>query len=84
MLKPHGVIFIFSYYFNRLLLVPGGYSPWSSWGVCSKSCDRGTQTRSRACTSPPPAHGGRDCRNLGQANELRRCNTQNCPGKDFT
>ena len=66
-----------------LLLVHGGYSLWSSWTVCNKSCDGGVQTRSRTCTKPKPAHGGLLCsqQRLGPATQLRNCNTRiRCPG----
>ena len=66
-----------------LLLVHGGYSLWSSWTVCSQSCDGGVQTRSRTCTKPKPAHGGLLCsqQRLGPATQLRNCNTRiRCPG----
>ena len=69
--------------FQRFLSVHGGYSSWSSWGVCSKPCDGGTKTRSRTCTSPPPAHGGRGCSKLGPASQTRECKTYKCPGKFF-
>ncbi|XP_066023915.1 uncharacterized protein [Pocillopora verrucosa] len=62
--------------------VHGGYSLWSSWTVCSQSCDGGVQTRSRTCTKPKPAHGGLLCsqQRLGPATQLRNCNTRiRCP-----
>ncbi|XP_078382160.1 mucin-like protein isoform X3 [Oculina patagonica] len=58
--------------------VHGGYSQWSFWGWCSRSCDGGTQQRYRSCTNPPPANGGQDCSVLGRAMETRRCNTYTC------
>ena len=69
--------------FQCLLSVHGGYSLWSKWGVCSKSCDGGTKIRSRICTNPPPAHGGRGCNKLGPASQTRECKTYKCPGKIF-
>lgn len=58
--------------------VHGGYSQWNSWSPCSLS--GGTQQRSRSCTSPRPANGGRDCNALGSATESRNCNNiQSCP-----
>ncbi|XP_078354915.1 uncharacterized protein LOC144639494 isoform X2 [Oculina patagonica] len=59
--------------------INGGYSPWSYWSRCSKSCDGGSQHRSRSCTNPPPANDGKDCSRLGQATESRKCNTKRCP-----
>jgi len=44
------------------------------------SCDGGTQTRSRACTNPPAAHGGKPC--LGLKEMTQECNEDVfCPGK---
>ncbi|XP_028517673.1 coadhesin isoform X2 [Exaiptasia diaphana] len=58
--------------------VNGGYTPWSSWSRCSRTCGGGKQQRSRYCTNPRPKHGGIDCRELG--NESRDCKKQSCPG----
>lgn len=56
-----------------------GYISWSSWSVCSRSCDGGTQTRSRNCTNPPPANGGKNCTIIGPDSESQRCATNKCP-----
>ena len=55
--------------------VAGG---WTDWGVCSKTCGTGTQTRT--CTNPTPANGGADCTGV----LVQDCNTQGCPGKTPT
>lgn len=60
-------------------LVDGNWARWQSWSVCTKSCGGGTQDRTRACSNPPPAYGGRDCR--GKNKEVRSCNNVPCPGK---
>ena len=91
-LAMHSALFSFSFYFKvdlierKLLLmlyipVHGGYSQWSNWSVCSKSCDGGNQRRSRTCTNPPNANGGKNCSRLGGAVDTRKCNTQKCPGR---
>ena len=70
-------------FFKRLLSVHGGYTEWSPWSQCSKSCDGGKQDRSRSCTNPQPANEGKDCSLLGRDNDSRTCNTYRCPGNDF-
>ena len=47
---------------------------WSQFGACSKACGGGTH--SRACSSPAPANGGKDC--TGDA--TKACNMQACAG----
>ena len=61
-------------------VVDGGYTEWSSWGNCSRSCNGGTQRRDRNCSNPTPAHGGRGCRRLGQSTRTQYCNAHPCPG----
>lgn len=65
-------------------VVNGAYSPWSSWGTCSKSCLGGVRRRVRTCSNPPPSRGGRECRGLGSSVESQDCNVKSCPGKNVT
>lgn len=65
---------------TSVFIVNGGYSAWGPYGSCSKSCGGGQQTRTRNCTNPPPAHGGKDCSDLGPSTSSRECNDQGCPG----
>lgn len=59
--------------------VHGGLSPWSSWSSCSLSCGGlGLKIRTRACSQPAPAHGGRDCQ--GPRQETTFCQAPQCPG----
>ncbi|XP_020625947.1 SCO-spondin-like isoform X2 [Orbicella faveolata] len=52
--------------------VDGNWSAWGSWGDCSVTCGGGTQRRSRSCTNPPMAHGGKPC--TGQSTMIQDCN----------
>ena len=62
-------------------IVNGGYSDWKPYGVCSKTCGGGVQTRERTCTNPMPSNGGKNCSGLGPENTTRECKNQECPGK---
>jgi len=62
---------------NNLCKVNGGWSAWSAWGSCSKTCGTGTQTRTRTCNNPAPANEGSDC--SGPASETQDCNIAPCP-----
>ena len=55
------------------LLVDGGYSPWSAWSRCSTTYNPGIRRRERSCSNPPPQNGGKDCSQLGNAQETKRC-----------
>ena len=59
--------------------VDGGYSPWTAFSVCSKSCGYGEAIRTRNCTDPPPKFGGRNCSRLGASVEKKACNSFPCP-----
>ncbi|KAL9956665.1 hypothetical protein ACROYT_G038180 [Oculina patagonica] len=59
--------------------VDGGYGEWESWGDCSVTCGGGQRARSRKCNNPAPQHGGKDCKDLGPANETEDCNKNGCP-----
>ncbi|KAJ8939578.1 hypothetical protein NQ314_011073 [Rhamnusium bicolor] len=55
----------------------GGWSDWTPWRSCSRSCGTGVQFRSRKCNNPVPSYGGRACE--GEPEEWRTCNTNSCP-----
>ncbi|TPP66839.1 Hemicentin-1, partial [Fasciola gigantica] len=57
--------------------IDGGWSAWSSWTECSKTCGHGSQTRSRTCTEPAPRNGGAHC--FGEPTEARTCLVSFCP-----
>nr|DBA25392.1 TPA: hypothetical protein GDO54_012926 [Pyxicephalus adspersus] len=57
----------------------GGFTLWSAWGPCSVTCGGlGNMTRTRNCTNPPPANGGRDCE--GPSVDIKYCQTPDCEG----
>ncbi|XP_031563408.1 coadhesin-like [Actinia tenebrosa] len=58
--------------------VDGGFTLWSSWSRCSRTCGNGMQRRSRSCTSPLPRHGGRNC--TSDYSQMKSCKLQVCPG----
>ncbi|MEE6488349.1 hypothetical protein FKM82_015209 [Ascaphus truei] len=61
----------------------GGWSSWSRFGTCSRTCGGGVRSRSRQCNNPPPAYGGRECH--GATYEYQICNSEECRGpfEDF-
>uniref|UniRef100_A0AAY5L1M4 SCO-spondin n=1 Tax=Esox lucius TaxID=8010 RepID=A0AAY5L1M4_ESOLU len=64
----------------ELCPVDGGLSPWGPWTQCSLSCGGlGLKTRTRACSHPAPARGGRDC--LGPRQESTYCQAPDCQGR---
>nr|XP_033816119.1 hemicentin-1 isoform X1 [Geotrypetes seraphini] len=63
---------------NRdLCPVHGNWGPWSSWGMCSRTCNGGQMRRYRTCDNPRPASGGRAC--AGADTQTQRCSTDVCP-----
>ncbi|CAH2281689.1 SCO-spondin [Pelobates cultripes] len=55
----------------------GGFSSWSPWSPCSVSCGGlGNTTRSRECSNPAPAKGGRTCE--GPTTDIKYCLTPEC------
>ncbi|XP_038666358.1 SCO-spondin [Scyliorhinus canicula] len=56
--------------------VNGGWSSWSPWSTCDRSCGGGKSLRMRSCTDPPPKNGGRHC--PGERFEVTICNVQPC------
>ncbi|GCB71045.1 hypothetical protein scyTo_0010914 [Scyliorhinus torazame] len=61
----------------------GSWSSWTKFGSCSRTCGGGVRFRSRQCSHPPPAYGGRDC--PGPRSEYKVCNSDDCSGhyEDF-
>ena len=61
-----------------MVLVDGGWSSWSEWGSCAKSCGQGIKIRNRQCNNPPPQNNGKNCG--GMRIESTSCNVKTCPG----
>jgi len=59
--------------------IDGGYTDWTPYSKCSKSCGGGIQYRSRCCVNPIPAFGGKPCILLGEPVEVRKCGLDACP-----
>ena len=57
--------------------IDGGWTTWSRWTACSKSCGWGEQRRTRSCTKPVAAHGGREC--SGDRFQNNKCMLRRCP-----
>jgi len=66
----------FSIYYA--ISVDGGLSAWSAFSKCSRSCGAGHTHRTRACTNPSPAHGGKNCKAV--LKETKTCKIKECPG----
>ena len=66
-------------FFLPLLVVNGHWSPWGSFGPCSRSCGSGKQYRRRACNNPAPSSGGSTCN--GPSHQSKTCNIHACAGR---
>ncbi|KJH42087.1 thrombospondin type 1 domain protein [Dictyocaulus viviparus] len=51
--------------------VDGGWTEWSEWSTCDKSCTDTQRSRTRFCTNPRPSQGGQPC--FGSDFELQPC-----------
>ncbi|VDI83382.1 Hypothetical predicted protein [Mytilus galloprovincialis] len=56
--------------------IDGAWSEWSSWNICSVTCNGGIHDRNRKCDHPPPSNGGMYCN--GTTIESRSCNIVSC------
>ena len=60
--------------------INGGWTEWSKWSGCSKSCGKGQIIRSRTCTNPFPENGGKKC--YGDSIQNRPCYLKKCQNLD--
>lgn len=61
---------------HRVLSVDCGWSSWTQWSACSRTCDVGVRRRYRSGTNPPPAFGGRPCE--GDRVGIDTCSVEPC------
>ncbi|XP_033762737.1 coadhesin-like [Pecten maximus] len=64
--------------------VDGGWTDYTAWTMtsqCSVTCGGGYRTvsRSRTCTNPSPANGGKTCVGSTSESKTEACNTHQCP-----
>ena len=55
--------------------IDGGFTEWTDFSDCDKTCGPGTKKRTRTCTNPPP-NGGKNCE--GPIDEVHECNITPC------
>ena len=67
--------------FLILILIDGDWSRWTSWSMCTASCNGGLMTRDRNCNNPKPSSIGSYCNGFNRDSKL--CNTEKCPGINF-
>ncbi|KAJ7360303.1 hypothetical protein OS493_016933 [Desmophyllum pertusum] len=73
-------IFFVAHNFVRYVLrVDGGYSQWTVFSECTKSCGTGTRFRKRTCDNPEPNFGGLNCSVSGEDSQTFKCNMIPCP-----
>lgn len=56
-----------------------GWSSWTQWSACTRTCDVGIRRRYRSGTNPPPAFGGRPCK--GDRVGVDTCSIEPCLGE---
>ena len=60
----------------------GGWSTWTPWSSCSKTCGNQEEVRIRVCNNPIQRNGGAHC--SGHLIEVMPCSYYDyipCPGK---
>lgn len=68
------------------ILVDGGWTSFSkfTWNNdCSAACGVGVESgyRTRSCSNPTPAYGGKTCSGAATEKATRSCKIKECPSK---
>lgn len=58
--------------------VDGKWGEWQPWSPCSDKCINGQRSRTRYCSAPRPANGGKQC--VGSDFEIEACGSE--PGAE--
>ena len=61
---------------ERPSAIDGGWSSWSPWSHCSRTCGSGVASSVRKCNHPPPSKGGAYCKGLWKRHRI--CATEPC------
>lgn len=61
--------------------VDGGWSSWTQWSACSKTCGVGVRVRKRSCSKPEPKFNGVSCD--GENVEYEECRVVPCYGNSM-
>lgn len=77
-----GRAFLICFYLFLFSAVDCGWSEWTAWSACSRTCDVGIRRRYRSGTNPAPAFGGRACE--GERIGLDTCSITPCFGTVIT
>lgn len=64
--------------FEGVSVVVGGWTDWTEWSVCSKSCDEGYRERSRNCTNSEQGNSTISCDVEGEKSQTQTCNKEIC------
>ncbi|XP_045163907.2 hemicentin-1-like [Mercenaria mercenaria] len=61
---------------TNLCPINGGWTSWTLWSTCSRTCGTGSSSRTRSCTNPAPKHNGAQC--FGPAYDTKTCSHNSC------
>ncbi|XP_020630188.1 coadhesin-like isoform X2 [Orbicella faveolata] len=71
--------FVAHNFVRYIFRVDGGFSQWTEFSECTRSCGTGTRFRTRTCDNPAPRLGGHDCTVHGEDSQTFKCNMNPCP-----